>query len=59
MSEHQVEEIVDRVRTRLGALEHTLDGLGTVRGSAKNEDGSIVAHVDGRGAWRVWNWQIR
>ncbi|MFD6858467.1 YbaB/EbfC family DNA-binding protein [Rhodococcus sp. NPDC060090] len=50
MSEQQVEAIVDRVRTQLGSLEHTLDGLGTVRGSARNEDGSIVAYVDGRGA---------
>ncbi|TCN57220.1 hypothetical protein EV641_102364 [Rhodococcus sp. SMB37] len=50
MSEQQVEEIVDRVRTQLGVLEHTLDGLGAVRGSARNEDGSIVAHIDGRGA---------
>ncbi|MCK0093359.1 YbaB/EbfC family DNA-binding protein [Rhodococcus sp. HNM0563] len=50
MSEQQVEQIVDRVRTQLGALEHTLDGLRTVQGSAKNVDGSIVAYVDGRGA---------
>lgn len=50
MSEHQVEAIVDHVQTQLGAMESTLAGLGTVRGTASNDDGSIVAHVDGNGA---------
>lgn len=50
MSADQVEAIVDRVRTRLGALEAALRGLDTLRGSGRNTSGTVVAQVDGRGA---------
>ncbi|MEE2035383.1 YbaB/EbfC family nucleoid-associated protein [Rhodococcus chondri] len=50
MSEHQIDAVVEDVRTRLGALELTLRGLGAVQSSAQSPDGAVVAWVDGNGA---------
>ncbi|MFD3811999.1 YbaB/EbfC family nucleoid-associated protein [Rhodococcus sp. NPDC058639] len=50
MSEQQVTVIVDRVRTKLDALESTLEGLHGIRATAQSPDGRITARVDGTGA---------
>lgn len=50
MTEYQVEEIVERAQSRLGALESARDDLRGVVGAAQSPDGRITAYVDGTGA---------
>ncbi|EME65837.1 MULTISPECIES: YbaB/EbfC family nucleoid-associated protein [Rhodococcus] len=49
-SDQRVTEIVESVRTRLGALQDCVAALGVVSGTATSPDGLVRAEVDGNGA---------
>lgn len=54
-SDQRITEIVDGVRTRLGALQDCVAALGVVSGAATSPDGLVRAEVDGNGALtRLW-----